>query len=438
MNGRDIFNHIFETFNAQNIDYVILHSYQFLPERFDSDIDTAINVNEIDEAIALLDQVLKGTGWRVIQYWRHENYAADCVISNDREFLQIDFCTHYERNGRVVMSVEELLTDRIKHKNFYVPSYQTGFIYILLKKILKKKFSEGSKEQLTEFWNNMDIEQRDELKKSLLRFLNQKQIEQLAELIANSNYELMDLEGLHQQLLKKTSGIASNLHYLVFDIKRKVDRIFHPTGMFIVLLGVDGAGKTTIAEKLKNRYQTAFRKIDHYHSRVRVLKDISQLKCGATPIDARDPHGKKHRSGKLVSAAKFGYYFFDFLIGNILISKAKIKSTLVLIERYYYDYYIDKIRYNLNVSDNFLRFFDYFIKKPDIIIILTGDSRVLEERKHEISREEIDKQKERFKVMFAGNEKACYIDTTIASSDECVTQIIEKCNNIMRERRIWK
>lgn len=437
MNSREIFNHIFESFNKLDINYVILHSYQLLPERFDSDIDTAIEVKEIKEAISLLDEVLKGTGWRVIQYWRHENYAADCVISNDDEFLQVDFCTHYERNGRVVMPVEELVNERLSYKNFYVPSHQSEFVYILLKKILKKKLSDGSKEQLSNLLNAMNLEETKKLRGSLSRFLEQDQITYVLECISSNKYEDVDLKQLHQQLLKKTSGIASNLHYRIFDIKRKIDRIVHPTGLFVVLLGVDGAGKTTIADKLMMRYQTAFRKIDHYHSRVRVLKDISQIKSGAKPVDASDPHGKKHRAGKMVSVIKFGYYFFDFLIGNVLISKAKIKSTLVLIERYYYDYYIDKIRYNLNVSDAFLRFFDHFVKKPDIIIILTGDSEILEARKHEISREEIEQQKERFHVMFDGNPKASFIDTTTSSPDACVTQIIERCNRIMRERRKW-
>ena len=89
MNCTEVFNYIFESFNSNNIDYAIIHSYQYLPDRFDSDIDTAINVPNIKDAIKLLDDTLVGTGWRVIQFWRHENYAADCVISNDDEFLQV-------------------------------------------------------------------------------------------------------------------------------------------------------------------------------------------------------------------------------------------------------------------------------------------------------------------------------------------------------------
>lgn len=40
MNCTEVFNYIFESFNSNNIDYAIIHSYQYLPDRFDSDIDT--------------------------------------------------------------------------------------------------------------------------------------------------------------------------------------------------------------------------------------------------------------------------------------------------------------------------------------------------------------------------------------------------------------
>lgn len=437
MNCSEVFNYLFESFNSQNIDYVIIHSYQYLPDRFDSDIDTAINVPNIKDAIKLLDDSLAGTGWRVIQFWRHENYAADCVISNDEEFLQVDFCTHYERNGRVVMPVQELLKGKKKYKNFYVPKPQTEFTYILVKKILKKVFSEGSRVQLTALWKSMSEKEKQNTQISLKRFIEEEQITKILKCIETSQYDLIDLERAHQQLKKKTSNFADNLHYKFFDIKRKLERIVYPTGMFIVLLGVDGAGKTTIADSLKERYVTAFRRIDHYHSRVRVLKDISQLKKDAKPVDASDPHGKKQKSGRLTSVVKFGYYFLDFLIGNVKITVAKIKSTLVLVERYYYDYSIDKVRYNLNLSDGFLSFFEHFILKPDVIFILTGNSKELLERKHEITIEEIDEQKKKLADRFRGNPKAVFIDTTEGTVDECVAKMLKECNAIMRNRRKW-
>lgn len=437
MNCTEIFNYLFESFNSQNIDYVIIHSYQYLPDRFDSDIDTAINVSNIKDAIKLLDSTLAGTGWRVIQFWRHENYAADCVISNDEEFLQVDFCTHYERNGRVVMPVQELLEGKRLYKNFYVPKPQTEFTYVLVKKILKKVFSDGSKERLTALWEAMSEKEKLDVRNGLRRFIAEDQIGTILDYIASSQYDLIDLDEAHRELRRKTSNTVDDLHYKVFDIKRILERIVHPTGLFIVLLGVDGAGKTTIAESLKERYVTAFRRIEHYHSRVRVLKDLSQLKKDAKPIDASDPHGKKQKSGKIASVVKFGYYFLDFLIGNVKITVAKIKSTLVLVERYYYDYSIDKVRYNLNLSDGFLAFFGHFILKPDIIFVLTGDSEELLERKHEITINEIDEQKKKLNDRFINNPKAVFINTTDGTVDECVAKMLKECNTIMRNRRKW-
>lgn len=174
-----------------------------------------------------------------------------------------------------------------------------------------------------------------------------------------------------------------------------------------------------------------------WNARVRVLKDISQLKKDATPIDASNPHGKKQKAGKFTSVAKFGYYFLDFLIGNVKIAIAKIKSTLVLVERYYYDYSIDKVRYNLNLSDKFLSFFEHFVLKPDVIFILTGDSKKLLDRKHEITIDEIDEQKRKLNERFINNPKAVFIDTTEGTVDECVNKMLKECNAIMRKRRKW-
>lgn len=437
MNSTEIFNYIFESFDKQKVQYVILHSYQEMPYKFDSDIDTALVVDKIEDAIALLNSTLDGTDWKLIQYWRHENYAADCVISNNHEFLQVDFCTHYERNGRLVMSVDELVSERKKYINFYVPNGVTEFTYIFLKKVLKKKFSDGSKEHLLGLLENMNDSEHDDLKRSLERFFDKKEIEEVLIKIKEKNFTEINLKTLNDELLRNTSSIGSDLHYKIFDTKRKIERIAHPTGLFVVLLGVDGAGKTTITTQLKESYLTAFRRIDHYHSRVRILKDISQLKKDTAPIDASNPHSKTKQAGKLISIVKFGYYFWDFLMGNVVITTAKIKSSLVLVERYYYDYSIDKVRYNLNLSNSFLSLFGKFILKPDLVFILTGDSQKLLERKYEITLEEINFQKEKLYEMFKDDPRAIFIDTTEATVDECIDKMIEKCNTIMRGRRKW-
>ena len=68
---------------------------------------------------------------------------------------------------------------------------------------------------------------------------------------------------------------------------------------------------------------------------------------------------------------------------------------------------------------------------------MTGDSKKLLERKHEITINEIDEQKKKLTDRFVNNPKAVFIDTTDKNVDECVAKMLKECNTIMRNRRKW-
>lgn len=103
---------------------------------------------------------------------------------------------------------------------------------------------------------------------------------------------------------------------------------------------------------------------------------------------------------------------------------------MVLVERYYYDYSIDKVRYNLNLSDKFLLFFEHFVLKPDVIFILTGDSKKLLDRKHEITIDEIDEQKRKLNERFINNpKKQCLL---ILQKEQLMNVLIKCLKNAMQ------
>ena len=105
-----------------------------------------------------------------------------------------------------------------------------------------------------------------------------------------------------------------------------------------------------------------------------------------------EPHAKKPY-GKLKSFAKFMFFNVDYILGYWLKVRWQLcKGHLVVFDRYYYDYYMDKIRYRLNISDRVLKMFQILIPKPDITFLLIGDASVLYERKKEIPVEEIEFQ----------------------------------------------
>lgn len=157
----------------------------------------------------------------------------------------------------------------------------------------------------------------------------------------------------------------------------------------IVMEGTDGSGKSTIIEGMKQYLEGI--DIAYYHWRPNYLKSPTGGSGSSTGV-CIDPHGKPPYS-KLISIIKYLYFNFDFILGYLLDVKPRLKKgEVVVFDRYYYDYYMDKIRYRLQISDRLLDIGGLFIPKPDITFLLVGTPEILYKRKKEISEDEIVRQ----------------------------------------------
>lgn len=61
------FRTLFKVFNAADFKYVILHSWQTLPEITTSDVDMMIAADEKDRLEEVLTRVVRLSGWRFVQ-----------------------------------------------------------------------------------------------------------------------------------------------------------------------------------------------------------------------------------------------------------------------------------------------------------------------------------------------------------------------------------
>lgn len=167
-------------------------------------------------------------------------------------------------------------------------------------------------------------------------------------------------------------------------------------GIMIAFEGTDGSGKSTIINSLPKVIETIFPNdyIDYYHWRPGFIKKKKQVVKGEA-IAFTEPHAKKPY-GRLMSFSKFMFFNLDYILGYwFKVRKQLSAGHLVIFDRYYYDYYVDKIRYRLSISDYTLDLFQCIIPKPSITFLLVGDPKTLYERKQEISVEEIQKQIDR-------------------------------------------
>ena len=50
----------------------------------------------------------------------------------------------------------------------------------------------------------------------------------------------------------------------------------------------------------------------------------------------------------------------------------------MLIDRYYYDFFVDQRRYRLRVPQAIVRLGHFFLKKPDLVVLLDAPAEVLQ------------------------------------------------------------
>lgn len=217
---------------------------------------------------------------------------------------------------------------------------------------------------------------------------------------------------------------------------RDTIKIQKNNGLFVVILGPDGAGKSTIIEAIRPLIETALHsKIFYEHMRPNLLPSLARLfgrpvKEGPTT----DPHASKP-SGFLCSLIRLLYYTTDYVIGYWL----KVFPVLVkrpctyVFDRYFYDYFIDPRRGRIALPQWIIRIFSLVVPKPDIILCLGADPKVIHARKPELPLEEFKRQMDALRKFCDSNERAVWIDTG-CSIEDSVNRALEAITTRMAVR----
>jgi len=166
------------------------------------------------------------------------------------------------------------------------------------------------------------------------------------------------------------------------------------SGICIVFFGPDGCGKTSVAEGVKRALAGTFPLERGLHCH---WKPIRPKGSGVAPTV--DPHRVPPRS-RMLSLAYFVYHYLPFIWGWWgHVNPALRKGGLVMIDRYYYDFFVDLRRYRLNLPRWVVNLGFVFIKKPELVFCLDADPEILQARKKEVSFEECKRQREAYRAL---------------------------------------
>jgi thymidylate kinase len=258
----------------------------------------------------------------------------------------------------------------------------TAARYLILKRIRKE-------DDRAESWSAI-AERSLDAAHGLEAFLEAPLVEEIADALARGTSPAShSLRRAHSTLRRRRALSRDGARALVHGALVATRRTYRPAGLFICIGGVDGSGKSALADALVA--WSPFRRARRFHSRPGILKPPGWF-IGRRPSTGGDPHGAEPW-GPVMSALRLGYLWADFSIGHwARVWPVTARGGLVVSERWWWDMYVDPRRHRLQPMPRTARILGRLVPRADAFFVLEAPSEVIRARKQELSAAEMERQ----------------------------------------------
>jgi thymidylate kinase len=362
--------------HKQGIRYCLLNGTGEFPQSNNEDLDVLIGR---ETPLAILARLLQENEQQIGAKLVAGN-GTFCVLlctgaSAPPQFLLLDFLYENPTSTAVHFPAEHVLTTSHEVNGVHVAS--TGIAFAVS---LSKAASRGV----------VDSDRRTRIQALLMRdkaacaaaatrIWGAARASDVVTTVADARWP--DLESLLSSL-KSPAPTSSWLTRL----RSKVKKFVHPPGFHIVMLGPDGAGKSSVVDMLEATMTGPF-------SSVLVLGFAPPLYklWRRGPTSTSTPHAKKPRS-YAVSVLRAAFWFAYNILGHATLRIAKARNVLIVNDRHFIDILVDPVRYRYAGPRWLLQLIRKTMPRPDATVLLYGPPEILQARKKELSIEETARQ----------------------------------------------
>lgn len=405
---------IFASLDDAGICHVILHGHEDLPHQTGSDIDILV---ARDVSFQRLQQVLAAsharTGARLVR--RTGGFITLSVVDAgpDESLVHLDF-SHRLAIGRTeFMDATAILRNRVRNGAFWIPALGDDFSAYLSRVILKQRLDARSVRRL----QHLMARSPETCIKALagLKGLSPSARDLLATATASGIWDSVVpiLPGLAAGLrtASRREHPLTTLALTLGDWRNRISRLLRPGGMSVVMLGPDGAGKSTVIRNLEQDRGLPFEFVEVLGFAPPIHRIVDKA-----PKKTDTPHALAPRSLPM-SLVKAGYWLAHSLLGHVTDRQKKMANGLVLYDRHFMDILVDPVRYRYGGPRWVLRVIDRFTPVPDLIVLLDAPSEVLHARKPELEMAERHRQRQAYLDLVKTRRNAIIIDATMAPED---------------------
>jgi len=423
---------VFRAWQQAQINFLVLRNYEELPHYTSNDIDVLVAPTQLRRAERTLLVAASESGFRL--HNRAEFATLALFLSSRTSNVQthIDLFTALKWRSFDFLDCSEFLARRVERGLFAVPhpahEAATNLLaYMIYAGQVKPKYKPSI---TTGFRANLDMANS---------LLTKTYGSQLARFLvdAGAREKWNDLEAstpalsralIARQLTRQPFRLASSF---LTDARRVAKRLIRPPGLTVVLCGADGSGKSTAQAGLTKGLAGTFSeaKGKEFHWKPAIFSAKRQAARGP----ATDPHHETPRN-VVASLFYFAVHWLEFLLGSIIrFRPITFRAGLALIDRYYYDFFVDQRRYRLQVPSWLVRLGYWPIPKPDLVMVLDAPPEVLQRRKQEVSFQETERQCKKYRELVGSLKNGRVIDATQAP-DKVAADMVKQVLDFLEDR----